>query len=397
MREIWEIRPGPPDRRGVGFDYAARMSRRLRRLTLGLALGLCSTGALGCVNGTNKIVRTAVPAGIEETLRALADPVNQELMQRIANDPQLQKAAHDFTAAMTGGALDGLTGDERHKQLRAVSDAYIQSVSAAVGRALNEEISPAVTKTVESLVGGAVASAVSADNKRLTASFIDGVTRSAITAFTQSTAQGLRDDLGPALGKVIADDLGPALRKVIAEDLGPGVHAMIRDELKPAMAELFDEQARLAIGGVVRGVTKDIVLGVNDGMTELGLSLSPKKDGGGLGIFGWMAVVLGLVVAILMILLVRTILTRRSLEQERARSERMLLNVLRTIQYTDTDDPSRPPDLDALIARARMNDSDPDPRSEGWIINLLAQARVPDKAARASRPAPAPLSEPRKR
>jgi hypothetical protein len=361
------------------------MSRLLRRLTLGLTLGLAGSSLVGCVNGTNKVVRTAVPAGIEETLRALADPTNQELMQRIANDPELQRAAHDFTAAITGGALDGLVGEERNKALRDVSDAYIRSVSGAVGRALNEDISPAVTRTVESLVGGAVASAVSPDNKRLTASFVDGVTRSAITAFTQSTAQGLRDDLGPALGKVIAEDLGPAMRKVIAEDLGPGVHAMIRDELKPAMAELFDEQAQAAMGGVVRGITKDIVLGVNDGMTELGLSLSPKKEGG-LGLFGWMAIVLGLVVAILMILLVRTILTRRALEHERARSERMLLNILRTIQYTDTDDPTKPPDLDALIARARMNEQDTDPRNETWLSNLLAQARVPDKAARASRP-----------
>lgn len=347
---------------------------------------------MACVNGTNRIVRTAVPAGIEETLQALADPTNQALMQKLANDPELQRAAHDFTASMTGGALDGLVGDERQKQVREISEAYIRSVSGAVGRALNEEISPAVTKTVESLVGGAIASAVSPNNKRLTASFIDGVTRSAITAFTQSTAQGLRDDLGPALGKVIADDLGPAVRKVIAEDIGPGVRAMIRDELKPAMAEMFDDDTRLALGAVVRGVTKDVVLGVNDGMTELGLSLSPKKTSG-LGLFGWMAIVLGLVVAILMLLLVRTIVTRRHLESERARSERMLLNILRTIQYTDTDDPTKPPDLDSLIARARMNDGDAsDPRNETWITNLLAQARVPDKAARASRPMPASSS-----
>lgn len=364
------------------------MSRLLRRLTLGLTLGLASGSLVGCINGTNKIVRTAVPAGIEETLKALADPANQALMQKIANDPELRKAAHDFTAAMTGGALDGMVADERQRHLREASDAYIRSVSGAVGRALSEDISPAVTRTVESLVGGAIASAVSPSNKRLTVSFIDGVTRSAITAFTQSTAQGLRDDLGPAMGKVIAEDLGPALRKVIAEDLGPGMHAMIRDELKPAMAEMFDEQSKAAIGGVIRGVTKDIVLGVNDGMTELGLSLSPKKDGGGLGLFGWAAIVLGLVVAILLILLVRTILTRRALEAERARSERMLLNILRTIQYTDTDDPTKPPDLDSLIARARMNDQDTDSRHETWISNLLAQARVPDKAARASRPVP---------
>ena len=58
------------------------MSRR-RRLAQCLApcfvFGL-ATSQLACLgNGTNRIVRTAVPAGIEETLRALNDPDNQEL------------------------------------------------------------------------------------------------------------------------------------------------------------------------------------------------------------------------------------------------------------------------------------------------------------------------------
>lgn len=366
---------------------SARPRRLAKWLPLGLVAGL-ATSQFACLGPTtNRIVRTAVPAGIEETLRALNDPENQELMKRLASDPELRQAAHDFTAAITGGALDGLADDERQKKVRELSDAYVRTMSASLAKALDEDISPSVTRTVESVMGGAMAAAVSPENKRLTASFVDGVTRSAMSALMQSTARGLRDDLGPALGKVIADDLSPALKKMIAEDLGPALNKVIAEDLKPAIGDMLGAETNQAVAGLVRQITKEVVLGANDGMSELGISISPNPEHG-LGIFGWTAIILGLVVAILLIWLGRTIYTRRSLEQERARSERMLLGVLRTIQYTDTDDPTRRPDLDALIARARLNE-EPDPAEDTLWTSMLARARLPNKA---TPPRPPPRS-----
>lgn len=357
----------------------ARMSRR-RRLAQCLALGL-ATSQFACLGaGTDRIVRTAVPAGIEETLRALNDPDNQALMKRLAQSPELRKAAHDFTEAVTSGALDGLTEPARHAKIRELSEAYVRTMSAALGKALDEHISPAATRTVESITSGALAAAVNPENKRLTASFVDGVARSAMNALLQSTARGLRNDLGPALGKVIADDLSPALKKMIADDLGPALKKVIADDLKPAVNDLLGPQTHAEISGLVRQITKDVVLGANDGMSELGVSLSPNLGKDGLGIFGWLALVLGLIVMTLVLWLVRTIYIRRSLEQERARSEHMLLNILRTIQHTDTDDPTRKPDLDALIARARIND-EPDPAHDNWWNNMLTRARIPGPPA----------------
>lgn len=349
-----------------------------------LAIGLMAS-QLACVGGTNRVVRTAVPAGIEETLRAFDDPENREILQRLANDPALRQAAQDLAAAITRGALDGATDAEYGRELEELSASYIRTVSAAVAHALDEEISPAAKRSVQRIVGAAIASAVGPDKQRLTSSFVDGVTRTAVVALMQSTAHGLQDDIGPALGAVIRDDLGPALQ------------AVIRNDLKPALHELLDTEANAAIGGLVRQITKDAVLGANDGMSELGMSLSPNEEDG-IGFFGWVTVVLGLVVAILLILLVRSILRHRNLEQERirleeqrgrseqerARSERTLLAILRTLQ--SAEDPSHPPDLDTLIARARVHD-DPDPTNEVWWNDMLTRARVHDKSAH---PSPAP-------
>ena len=365
------------------------MSRpRPRRLAATLVLGL-ALSQFACASGAEKLVKGGVQGGLEGTLEALNDPHNKKLLRQLLQDKDIKDAAHDLTEAITGGALEGLTEPERQAELRSATDKFIRTVADSVGKALDEDISPAVTKTVENVVGGAIASALRPENKQLASKFIDSVTRSTITAFTQSTASGMRDDLGPAMNKVIADDLGPALNKVIAQDLGPAMKKMIEEDLGPAMNKVITEDLKPAmqealggangdmIGALSRHITKEIVLGVNDGMKELGISMNPRDSQGGLGILGWAAIFLALVALILGILLTRIILTRRSLEQERARSERMLLNVLRSIHIDG--EASQPIDVDSLVARARGEEGS-DPNHESWIASLLTRAKSPYKA-----------------
>ena len=346
------------------------------RLAATLVLGL-ATSQFACATGAERLVKGGIQGGLEGTLEALNEPRNKQLLKQLLHDPEIQGAAHDLTEAITGGALDGLTDDERMQHVREASDAYIRTVSAAVGKALNEDITPSVTRTVESVVGGAVAAALRPENKERARSFIDGVTRSLVTAATGSAGQGLRDDLGPALNKVIAQDLGPAMQQMIQDNLGPALRKVIADDLKPAMQDALGGVNGDAVAGMTRELTKQIVLGVNDGMSELGMSMSPNDRNGGLGIFGWMAILLAAIAAILGIFLVRTILTRRALTQERQRSERMLLNVLYTLQNGDsTDNASNARDLDSIIARARGYDPELD-TNDAYLANILARARLP--------------------
>ena len=208
------------------------------------------------------------------------------------------------------------------------------------------------------------------------------MTRGLVTAATDSAAQGLREDLGPALNKVIAEDLGPALQQMIQDNLGPALRKVIAEDLKPALQGALGVD-NAAVAGMTRELTKQIVLGVNDGMSELGLSLSPNDKNAGLGLLGWLAIVLGAIAAILGILLVRTILTRRALTQERQRSERMLLNVLYTIQAGEEGDNVR--DLDTIIARARGYDPGLD-TNDAYLANILARARLPRDAKSTKKP-----------
>ena len=348
---------------------------RRRRLTALLALAL--TGSqLACATGTEKLVRGGVEGGLRGTLEALNDPHNQELMRRLMQDADIQKSAHDLTEAITGGAVDGLTEAERMKRVREASDAYIRTISAAVGKALNEDISPAVTRGIGDVVGGTVASALRPENRQLARSFVDSVTRSTITAFTQSTAQGLRDDLGPALNKVLAQDLGPGLQRVIEDNLGPALRTVMERDLQPMVEAALGGEDGGGTGIFARALTRQIVLGVNDGMSDLGISLSPnRKDG--LGLIGWLPIVLGVLLLLLTIAIARMIMTRRALAADRARSEEMLVNILRAIKTgEDEDGTGAAPELNAVIARARQ--SLPNlATNDSYLADIITRANLP--------------------
>ncbi len=356
-------------------------------LVAALLVGLVAA-PLGCAHTTEKVVRSSVTGGLKGTLEALNDPHNQELLRRLLQDTDVKRAAHDLTAAVTGGAVDGLTDEERVARVQKASDDYIRTVAAAVGKALDEDLSPAAARAVEGISGGAVAGALSPANARLARNMLDGVTRSTVTAFTQSTAQGLRDDLGPAVQKVLAEDLGPTLQRVVEDNLGPALRKVIEKDLQPAMqAALGGGMTGEDAGGAglfARALTKQIVLGVNDGMSEMGISPAPnKKDGGGL-LTGWLPIVLALLLLLLTVAVVRMYLTRRALMRDRIRNDEMLVHILQAIK-TNESTPGAPSSLDDVLARVqqRMPGLDAD---NPYFATIVGRAQLPNRAPAAQVP-----------
>jgi len=339
-----------------------------------LLAGCLAVAPLACVHGAANMVRGGVVGGVGGGLEAMNDPANRAMLLRLLRDPDIKAAAHDLTAALTGGALDGLSDEERQVKLRAASDAYIRTIAAAVGGALDEDISPAVTRAVHDIVAGAVAGALRPANVRAAQGLVDSVTRSTITAFTQSTAAGLRDDLGPALHKVIAEDLGPALQHVMEHNLGPALRNVVEKELQPALASALGGEDGGASGVLLRAMTKQIVLGVNDGMSELGLSPSPNaKDNTGLS---WLTYVLGALLLALALLLTRMYFSRRAYLRDRLRSEEMLVNILRAIKTPEVANTDAPARLDAVIARVHKSMPGLD-TDNAYLAAILGKAQLP--------------------
>lgn len=325
----------------------------MRNAHLHAVLALALAAPWGCARGLERGIRGGVQGGIEGGLEALNDPHNKELLRRLLQDAEILRAAHDLTEALTRGAVDGLTDEQRLARVRQASDDYIRTIARAVGEALNEDVGPAVTRRVEAVVGGAVASALSQGNAGLARHFVDHVTRGAVVAFTRSSAHGLREDLGPALAAVLAEDLGPALGKVIADDVGPALRGVIARELKPLVDAATGGDAQRAAGALTRSLSAQIVLGVNDGLSDLGLSPVPSEKSGW-GPLWWVFYGFIALLVILTAVLLRLYFTRRALARERARSDELLVEVLHTISTTDPGSPETQAQLAAVLTRARQ-------------------------------------------
>lgn len=140
------------------------------------------------------------------------------------------------------------------------------------------------------------------------------------------------------------------------------------------------------------------MLGVNDGMSDLGISpVSTSKTGttGGLGVLGWIPWVLGVLLLILTIAVTRLLLTRRAIAADRARSEAMLVSILQAVKSGDDDDDPGPADFNTVIARARQHL----PNLEGndtYLAHIITRANLPTKPTRTAHakiPAKSPYAD----
>lgn len=313
-------------------------------------IALLLSVAPGCITAEG-VVRKAVPATFDETLSFLEDPESQARIQKLMHDPQIQAASKELTESLVGGALDGLTDEQRQTALRDMSTRYLEAITKAAGKGLKEDISPALAATVQQTLD----SALSPRTRREASAMVNDLTRTTVTALTQSAGKGLQEDLGPALRHVLEQDVGPGLKKVVRADLAPALREAVRDELVPV------------IGIVSREASKQLVLGAADALAELEV----KRDLGlleesiwtrldhmmhkGIQISQIIAWVLGLALAVVVGLVVRGTVLRRRIEADRARSERLLLSLVDEL-HRGCDKP----DVEALMSQIRTRVPDLD-------------------------------------
>lgn len=295
---------------------------------------------MSCASGTEKVLRRAVPATIDETIGTFEDPEIQRRLKKLIDLPDVQEAARRLAQGLTSGALDGLTDEQRVAKARALSEEYVQALTRAVGKGLHEEISPAVEGAVERTVARAVAAALSPKTRQDASALVASLTRSTVKTFAEST----RDDVGPALQTVLEANLGPALQRVIEDNLGPALRKTIEKDLTPAVRDAMGGDLAPAAAHLSREVSREVVLGVVDAFAAIEhderLAEFRKKFWGdvkgaidqGIRASEILAWILALIVVILGLVLIRAVVIRRHLEAERERSERMLIGILHELQ-----------------------------------------------------------------
>lgn len=326
---------------------------------LGLSLLATNTACLGA----ESIAQRAVPASLDAGVGFLEDPESQARIQRLLADPQIKRAAAELTASLVEGALDGAADETRQARLQRASAAYVDQLTRAAAAGLRHDLAPALARTARLSVEQALLGALSPRTREEAVALVDEVTRGALVALSED----LQTDLGPALRAVLEDDLGPALRRVVTADLAPALRDAVETELLPVVGAVTRESARQLVLGVADGFRE---LNAEGRLTEYENSFWGRLTGllnKGIRVSQIVAWVLGLAVVALGLLLARTLLVRRRVEEERARSERMLLGVMDELQHARDK-----PEIEALLTQLRGRD--PDLADEALFEELARRA-----------------------
>lgn len=218
------------------------------------------------VAGCAPAIKGTAEAGIEGSLEALTEKENQVRLAEIATSPDVQESTRALAASVTEGLIEGF-----QQELEAPDLEQTRKIASATAAA-------------------------------------------AVRGMTSALAQGIREDIRPALAEA---------------DLA----------LQPAVTRwLTDEQMRQAIGGMVHEVSREAVLGSEGALDTIARQ---KGDSGFLeGLagslsMGWAALVallsaLALTFVALIVLVIKGNAQRRHLERDSRQRENMMLELMRS-------------------------------------------------------------------
>lgn len=272
-----------------------KLPRGLGLLFVGWVLG-----AFGCALTPRGVARDvaagAPPAAIHSTLSALNDQENQRLMVQLLDSPQLHQAARAFAGEIADGTLAAMTEPERLARIEEMSTRYVATLTRAITRSMSDglrrDLGPAIAQVMRETVASTLRETLSEGYQRDMERVASGLTRATVAAASQGMAEGMTREVVPAM-----------------------------------RAAMLDPETLRALGAVSRSVTRDVVFGSNDAITQLqrqqerggqpsflGRLTSATSDG--LKIMQLAAVAVGAVALVLALWVVRLIMKSRRLQAE---------------------------------------------------------------------------------
>ncbi len=329
-------------------------ARRPLRLPPVRALGVgvfgCAAWALaGCSHTVGQIVGEAAahatPAVIDASVDALHEPAMRQQLLEIIQSSEVQRAVQLLMARLLDGTLDALTGEARAARLAQLADRLAASMAEAVGRTLHAQLAPEITAAVAQGVTAALQSATTPENEARIGALVTLTVERAVAT--------------------LASQLRPTLRVVLREDVGPA----LRDALN-------DKATQDALAQAMRGLTRQAVLGMQDGLAEIAARQKAPEgapslleqlqalaaDGSHLA--RWAALVLAALVAGLLVWLARTRARVAHATRVANRHEASLLALARAVQSTDGQPWAG--ELRAVLDAALGDDAQAEPLRALW-------------------------------
>jgi hypothetical protein len=271
---------------------------------------------------------------IDESLETLDTPENRARLGRILSSPEMQDAVHDLTAALVLGAFDGVRTGR--------AGMTIDGESIRVG--IERQVTPAAGRFARRVIDSALDAALTDEH----IARVEILGKSSTHAAVEGLANGIREDLGPALAATLEKDLGPALAIVIERDLVPAMaRGLNTPEMQLVVANLTRSFAAEFVTGAGRAIDSEAEKSAAQGK-ESGLQVFGTRVARGYAIALFVAFALGTMAIVLTVVLVRN--SRRLRQQSKAAAERETA-LLHLIDNLETENPELKADLRKVLER----------------------------------------------
>ena len=281
--------------------------RRIMMVPVLILLGLL-WGSSACAHSkplSTKITENVVPAAVESSLDQMAKPETQRDLATVMSSPAIANAVHDISGAAVRGILDALT-DPQYK-------GAFEGSGKKMGDALRQDIAPGVAAVASRTLDASLTTALSDEHQQRMQAAVHGIVAAAIAG----AAQGIEQDLGPAMARTMEKDLAPAMAR-----------SVMLQESQQAIAMTTQQLAQ----HLIRGSSGEIDR-VSDNREEGNglLGMFGGKVALGYAIAVFVAFAFGTLMVVLAVMLARSSQHRRKLEMEAQKREEAFLSLMATM------------------------------------------------------------------
>jgi hypothetical protein len=182
-----------------------RRGVRARPLALALTLLLSNGCAARARSLAADLPRTAVPATIDETLKAGEDAPTRDRVAQILATPEMHRAIEDVAKTAVVGALDGLNDEESKERIAALTSELTKAFADGIRRELSRGDRVALE--------GAVASLAAAGTRGALRSAADEIPTTVAPAVRQALVTQLAD---PELRDAVSGMVGHTATRAVA-------------------------------------------------------------------------------------------------------------------------------------------------------------------------------------
>lgn len=249
-------------------------------------------------------------AGVDRGIGELAEEEQRDELARILEDRELRRETREAAAEIVNAAIDGAATQERV----AAIEATLMRLGRLTGTEMGQHTGRSLAMTMVDEIDRA----------------LEGLT----TEESRERIALLTRTVGASLADVMADGL--------REDVGPAVREVIRDDVAVGIEQALDERLDEALGDTARVMAREAVIGAGEGYEEL----REREDVGivdrfrgaleqGEDLAQMLVFALGLLVGLLVGALVLTFLASRRARAKAEQEHDALLLVMSALKGTE--------------------------------------------------------------